>query len=227
MIISHKYGYVFVKSHKTAGTSVEVALNANLGTNDVASKMNPPEEGHEAKNHLGFNPYLIPETFGDCLSWKAPFKYLVKGHKAHQHMMGETILKTFPATRDYKWFSIERNPWEKTLSAHRFLIKNKQLSKKVGFEEYVLEHRLPSDFDLYNVSGVDMTILEYSNLEADLENFLRSINHPTVTLPYAKKMGAASNAEHVYTAPMSDRIKIVFHREITKFGYVEPVLIEA
>jgi len=37
LIISHKFKFVFVKTRKTAGTSIEMALRPHLGPDDVAT----------------------------------------------------------------------------------------------------------------------------------------------------------------------------------------------
>ena len=46
MIISHKYRFIFVKTRKTAGTSVEAYLSQHCGDSDVLTPIHPPLPGH-------------------------------------------------------------------------------------------------------------------------------------------------------------------------------------
>ena len=52
MIISHKHKFIFVKTRKTAGTSLEIGLSEHCGAQDVITPISPKDELLRAS--LGF-----------------------------------------------------------------------------------------------------------------------------------------------------------------------------
>lgn len=106
MIISHSRRFIFIKSAKTAGTSLEAALSNYCSGSDVVTPLgdfefNRDETGrwvHRARNAEGFE----------------------------QHDWGVTIRnKVGPAVwNDYFKFSIARNPWDRVVSLFTWKARN-------------------------------------------------------------------------------------------------------
>lgn len=106
MIISHSRQFVFIKSAKTAGTSLEAALSNYCSGNDVVTPLgdyefNRDETGrwvHRAMNADGFE----------------------------QHEWGVTIRNRIGSAlwNEYFKFSIARNPWDRVLSLFAWKARN-------------------------------------------------------------------------------------------------------
>jgi len=52
MIISHKHRFVFIKTRKTAGTSMEIALSKYCGPDDIITPISPNDES--TRRSLGY-----------------------------------------------------------------------------------------------------------------------------------------------------------------------------
>jgi hypothetical protein len=50
MIISHKYKFIFIKTCKTAGSSIEVYLSKFCGEDDIVTPIKKSENTHYPKN---------------------------------------------------------------------------------------------------------------------------------------------------------------------------------
>ncbi|MBV9787310.1 MAG: sulfotransferase family 2 domain-containing protein, partial [Chloroflexi bacterium] len=118
MIVSHKHRFIFLKTNKTAGTSVEIALSKFCGPDDIITAISVEDErtrrelGYRGQqNHtLSFPRHLFS-------SWKG---WLLAGGHLYNHMsarearsvLGKQIWDSY-----YK-FCIERNPWDRVVSLY-------------------------------------------------------------------------------------------------------------
>jgi hypothetical protein len=123
MIISHKYKFIFIKTTKTAGASIEVDLNKILGKDYVATPIFPPVDGHTAKNF----------RYGPCSN---EFFYNHISASKVRSVIGEKLF------HDYFSFCVERDPINKCIS-HYSMAKNsnhfnkKERNKNLTFEKYI------------------------------------------------------------------------------------------
>ena len=108
MIISHKYRFIFIKTIKTAGTSIEAYLSPFCGPDDVLTPVMPVVEGHQ------------PRNFGDF----------------YNHFSAWGIRRAIDAEtwNSYFKFCVERNPWDKTVSD--FCMSNQRAAGQYQFADY-------------------------------------------------------------------------------------------
>ena len=78
MIISHRHRFIFIKTQKTAGTSIEVFLSGLCGPEDVVTPFGAPEPGHEPRNFAGYTNQMtaseIRSRVGEDL-WRTYFTF--------------------------------------------------------------------------------------------------------------------------------------------------------
>lgn len=158
MIISHKYRFIFIKTRKTAGTSIEVDLNKFLGVDDIATAIHPAVEGHHPQNHIVKNGFFLKKT-------------VLRNH------MSADVVRSFIGNEvwsQYFKFCVEREPVSKTISQYSMLINSpdhNRIDKDTSFDEYVRRGVFPLDADKYTDSRGQLIvdrILRFENLRDEL-----------------------------------------------------------
>lgn len=145
MIISHEHKFIFIKTVKTAGTSLEVFLSQQCGPQDVVTPIVPHVEPHLARNHKGYYNHIPAFEIRQKVApkiWQSYFK-----------------------------FCVERNPWDKTLSYYHMM--NHRSGHKLPFNAFLAQKQFPINFPWYtepnspNKIIVDR-IIRYENLIPEL-----------------------------------------------------------
>jgi len=228
LIISHRHRFIFVKTHKTAGSSLEVALARECGDEDVVSHM-------EDNIATGIPRNYGPTSFlGDAYNRHRLLRKLVGRHSP---LLGQFYYEHMPAWRirelvgadiwdSYYCFCFERNPWDKVVSY--YLWKGHGQGRSMpAFEDYVLRksHRLPVDSRLYcDEAGRPLVdrVYEFRELPAALDDLRQRLGlelpeplprEKTAVAPQRKPYGSYYNAE------TRERVASLFAREIGLFGY--------
>ena len=92
MIISHKHKFIFVKTVKTAGTSIEAFLSQHCGPDDVLTPIFPAIEGHQPRNYEGpVHPIseILRLPFGPVSAWR---HILSQRQRFYRHMVKGQIM---------------------------------------------------------------------------------------------------------------------------------------
>lgn len=144
MIISHKHKFIFLKTRKTAGTSIEISLSRYCGKDDVITPITPEDEKIRQK----LNIYPQNYSFGNRkntlfkilkkLNLKKPsYLYPISGYHFLSHSPG-TYVKNIVGDEiwnSYFKFCFDRNPWDKTISKYFWDQRDKNFHG-IGFDEY-------------------------------------------------------------------------------------------
>jgi hypothetical protein len=202
MIISNYAKFIFIKTRKTAGSTLEKLLYPYLSNLDVCT-------GSERDGVPSLN-----ETTG----------------KGHLHWLD--IKQRYPEQFDNYWkFTIERNPWDKVVSSYYWHQKIKEERfGHMDFETYIMNcDLLPTDWLLYGESYKNDTILvdkiyKYEQMEemySDLnEKFGFAISKEQI---HGTKLKGDIRKERDYrklhTTKTIDKVSKLFKKEIELLGY--------
>lgn len=231
MIISHKYRFIFIKTVKTAGTSIEVYLSPLCGEADVFTPIVPPVEGHEPRNHAGrFNP--LPElaasfSHGEGLVTEGinSFKNLLLRKRFFPHMAAWKARCRMDRRiwNGYYKFCVERNPWDKTLS-HYHMLKHRA-GYDMTLDEYLNNGRFCLNHPKYADSHgllVDR-VLRYDRLNEELGEIFSRLGVPYAgSLDVQAKSGYRKDRTHyrdILTESQRDTIASIYRREIEMHGF--------
>lgn len=192
MVISHKYKFIFIKTRKTAGTSVEVELNKILGPDDIATPIFPKVESHSPKNFRfghGENDFFFNHISA----------------KKVKSIIGDKIFS------NYFVFCVEREPVDKCIShysmatSYPFSVKNNFVD--LTFNQYISRELFVNDFDKYtNDEGklIINKIIKYENLKEELSQI-------TKNLGFNLELNAREKSNYrKKISPSSDQIKIIY-----------------
>jgi hypothetical protein len=200
VIISHKYKFIFIKTRKTAGTSIEVFLSAVCDKQDVLTPIYPAVEGHVPRNYGDFFNHVYASEVRSAVSdtiWQSYFK-----------------------------FCVERNPWEKTLSY--FYMQRALSGNTLTLDEYMLSQDFCTDYASYtepndNSKIIVDRVLQYEGLMRELSEVFGMLG-----VPFDGDLGVRAKSEYrtdkrhykdVLSAKHAKIIEEKFRNEIELFGY--------
>jgi hypothetical protein len=227
LIVSHRHRFLFVKTKKTAGTSLEIALSGICGPEDVITPISPPDEAE--RRRLG---YPGPQNLQPAPARGRALEIVrrLRGRatpRFRNHMPAVAIRRLVPqAVWDgYFKFCFERNPWDRALSLYHWLGGERRFGSLAEFLRSGVERPF-SNYDRYSIDGVVALdrVYRYEELEEALADVSRRLSLPApLSLPAHRAKGTSRADRRPYRDLIGpaerEWIEVVCAREIRLLDY--------
>ena len=224
MIINHRYKFIFVKTKKTAGTSIEIALSAFCGKGDVITEIGRDDE--LIRQGLGFRGpqnHNVPFRFYGKKDWLKSAWTRIPKHFS-QHSSGLFVRSNVEDAiwSSYFKFCFERNPYDKAVSRYYWSTKEPRPALSDYLDSVPVDQL--SNWYLYTINdqiAVDFVGC-YESLEDDLTEVARLLRMPQIPeLPKAKSHHRLDRRHYsaVIDSRARARIELVCAKEIGTFNY--------
>ena len=231
MIISHKYKFIFVKTRKTAGSSLQTYFGRHCGDSDIITPIDKPEGSYKAQNYRGlFNP--VPRMQEQYPSTKKMLRTLwrcVSLNKFNSHIMATHIKRRIPEDiwKSYYKFTVDRNPWDKVLSHYHFIRQRySEFNEDISFDEYLEKAELPYNYQIYTDDNKQLLVdrvIKFESLDEELGDVFGGLGVPYEgslnvfeKSHYRKKK---KNYQESYTESQKKLVADKFAFEIKLHGY--------
>lgn len=232
MIVSHRHRFIFLKTTKTAGSALELALAAHCGPDDVITPLGKEELAYIREHQLPIpQHHLLPRARWRSRDWlRLPLRGAPAQFTSHMPAarvraeVGEAVWGS------YFKFAFARNPWDRFLSLYHWHFRRaaRRLLAPMTPSEFIAHHRAARLNDhghgVYTIDGqvVVDRVCRYEALPDELA-FLREklgLDAPLV-MPRTKHTtrGDRRSYREVLSADDAQRIGEIFAAEIALMGY--------
>jgi hypothetical protein len=226
VIVDHEHKFIFVKTRKTAGTSVEVFLAPLLRADAIVTPVADVEHG--ARN---FDEPVrrYRSVLAGSHVWE--MRRDVERQRWFYNHIPARLIRARLGKRiwdSYFKFCFERDPWEKTVSWYHYRFGSEPDAPSLA--EYLKDGDLPTDFDRYSLDGSTLAVDfvgRFEILVGDLETALAHVGiaaDVALTREKGSYRPRDASVDETFDAEASARVARVFQREIAAFGYSAPSL---
>jgi hypothetical protein len=241
MIVSYKHNYIFVKTTKTAGTSMEIALSTHTGDDDVVTHIAADDELTRLENPNA----RLPQNF--CNEEDKALEYAYRGvlnsrNPSYIDYMQKEIApkrifknhipidkikeKLDPAFfADAFKFTIQRHPYDRLISTAYWQVRDKPHRPINVAIRKILEAKTLNNTHFYMIAGkqaVDYFIL-YEKFREGIEDVGKKIGAPDLwsQMPQTKHKHRTDRrpAKEVLTQEQRETIFEQCKDEFKIFGY--------
>ncbi len=246
MIVSHQHRFIFVKGTKVGGTSVEMALSAICGPDDIVTPVTPVddkpriERGNVPRNYalrrateIDYARRIREATPEELDNVRIP----MTESRFFNHMpLARAERMLGPAVDAYTVVCVERNPYEKVISLANWFMQAPEYhhGRAMKFDPAVVkstvDRMIANGFILRckNIGRyrrrrgeLSLRVLRFDSLADDFADFVRDLgvrdNPPT--LPHAKKGNYKARPLELLAPNQIAAINELFRDEFAFFGY--------
>lgn len=231
MLISHRYRFIYTKTAKTAGTSVESFFERFCMPDGEWTQTHSRDQYVSPEGVVGYRGHTVPEG---VIWWNHMPASTIKA------LVGEEIWD------GYFKFCVVRNPFEKCISAFCHLGADYEVGgwprirtaisrlrdERPNWEQRrfisYLANNVPVDRDKYTIDGEFCMddVIRYENLEGDMRRICQRIGveYDAKFLPTFKKgiRSKRSTIAALYTDESRQIVDKKFAYELEYFGYRFP-----
>ena len=227
MIISHTHKFIFIKTEKTAGTSLELALSAICGEADIITPIAKADEDYRQSLGIrGAQNFLFPFSSYSLKDWN-DFLRSRQRPGFYNHISAREIKRhiSHEMWSTYYKFCFERNPFDKFLSWYDWSTKDE---KKPSIAEFIDAGRahLVKGFDLYSEGQKPVVdkVFKYEEMDKALTEISETLKLPEpIQLPEKKLKSHTRKTTAHYSEVLrkaeADRLSKIFARELVLFDY--------
>jgi len=216
MIISHSHKFIFLKTRKTAGTSIEIALSGLCDAGDVLTPISPKDE--RSRQQAG---RMTAQN------------YWFDGEKLGRHSTAADTIRLLgrEVWDSYLTFTFERNPSDKAISLYYWRTRNEAKPPSITQFLEQSDERSLSNWSIYADEHLVLAdrVFPYESLDAglvDAQALIARISKQDITdvfvdLPRAKAGHRPDYSNHRDVLDSEARLTIERHcyRELSYFGY--------
>jgi hypothetical protein len=196
MIISYKHKFIFLKTRKVAGSSIEKILYNYLGPDDI------------------------------CTGSPADGTPLLNCKKSVGHRPASWFIKNTPNEwNDFFTWTITRNPFDALVSFYYYHRKtNNPLKVTSGtFENFILTADLKKFNDWYKYTDNNKIVVDkvfrYESLDEELTKSPIPYNNELSTVFVKSNTREQQGFSHLYTKEMEEKVVNEFKLVLDTFGY--------
>jgi hypothetical protein len=233
MIVSHQHRFIYIKTKKTASSSIEAALSTVCGPDDIITptteEVTDAFEGERNAQNFRLDHPLVPKRPLIKRLLRRPERYYHPSIGYYEHMPAWRV-KAYLGDKtwnSYFKFTFERNPWDRQVSWYKY--KTRKLDRKPSFGDFMANTRraFVNNYELYSIGGEVVLdhVGRYESLASEFEAAMEKLGLAgRVKLPVLNttaKPAAAGAAPYrgFYDERLRDTVADWYGREIKAFGY--------